>query len=157
MAMIFLTRTMILDALVLRNGLPIFTINLDPEKGICQKEEKFTLVSGFLQAIETLDQNLDGASVADKIVGVAAAMLCVYSKVSSVFALTVSESGLSALKENNILCQFEKKVENILNRDKTDVCPFEKLAIGSKTPAEAFMKVKYCAVQMMKKFAKDKN
>jgi hypothetical protein len=133
-----------LSLVIVKNGQTVF-------------ETKKQGVSGFLQAIETLDQNLAGASVADKIVGVAAAMLCAYSKVSSVFALTVSESGLGALEENNILCLFEKKVENILNRDKTDVCPFEKLAIGSKTPAEAFTKVKDCAVQMMKMSAKDKN
>jgi UDP-3-O-acyl-N-acetylglucosamine deacetylase len=120
-------------------------------------ETKKQGVSGFLQAIETLNQNLAGASVADKIVGVAAAMLCVYSKVSSVFALTVSESGFHVLKENNVFCQFEKKVENILNRDKTDVCPFEKLAISSKSPKEAYTKVKDCAAQMIKKSAKNTN
>jgi len=133
-----------LSLVIVKNGQTVF-------------ETKKQGVSGFLQAIETLDQNLAGASVADKIVGVAAAMLCVYSKVSSVFALTISESGIHALKENNIVCLFEKKVENILNRDKTDVCPFEKLASSAETPAEAYMKVKDCGVQMMKRSAKDKN
>lgn len=133
-----------LSLVIVRNGQTVF-------------ETKKQGVSGFLQAIETLDQNLAGASVADKIVGVAAAMLCVYSKVSSVFALTISESGIHSLKENNIVCLFEKKVENILNRDKTDVCPFEKLASSAETPAEAYTKVKDCAVQMMKRSAKDKN
>jgi hypothetical protein len=133
-----------LSLVIVKNGLIIF-------------ETRNQGVSGFLQAIETLNQNLVGSSVADKIVGVAAAMLCVYSKISSVFAQTVSESGVHVLKENNILCLFEKIVENILNRDKTDVCPFEKLAIDSKTPKEAYKKVKDCAVQMMKKSAKDTN
>jgi hypothetical protein len=133
-----------LSLVIVKNGLTIF-------------ETRKQGVSGFLQAIETLNQNLAGASVADKIVGVAAAMLCVYSKISSVFAQTVSESGVHVFKENNILCLFEKIVENILNRDKTDVCPFEKLAIDSKTPKEAYKKVKYCAFQMMKKSEKDTN
>jgi hypothetical protein len=133
-----------LSLVIVKNGQTIFETN---KQG----------VSGFLQAIETLDQHLVGASVADKIVGVAAAMLCVYSNVSSVFALTVSESGFHVLKDNNILCLFEKKVENILNRDKIDVCPFEKLAISSKTPKEAYTKIKDCAFQIVKKSAKDTN
>jgi UDP-3-O-acyl-N-acetylglucosamine deacetylase len=97
-------------------------------------ETKKQGINGFLQAIEKLDKNLVKASAADKIVGVAAAMLCVYAGVASVFALTISEEGIRMLENNNILCRFEKKVSNILNRDKNDVCPFEKLAISSRSP-----------------------
>ena len=111
-------------------------------------------VSGFLQAIEKLNRNLVEASVADKIVGLAAAMLCVYSGVSSVFALTVSEGGIRVLEGNNIVCLFEKKVSNILNRSKTDVCPFEKLAMDSRNSEEAFLKLKSFASQMMSKSTK---
>ena len=72
------------------------------------KEEKLTLVivktgkvifethkqgiSGFLQAIDEQKKSLVGASAADKIVGVAAATLCVYSGLISIFALTISEA-----------------------------------------------------------------
>ena len=114
-------------------------------------ETKKQGVTGFLQAIEKMHQELVEASVADKIVGVAAAMLCVYSGVSSVFALTVSEGGIRVLEENNIECLFEKKVSNILNRDKTDVCPFEKIAMTSGSPDEAYIKLKSLANQMMGK------
>lgn len=108
-------------------------------------------VSGFLEAIENLKQNLIEASVADKIVGVAAAMLCVYSNVSSVFALTVSEEGIKVLEDNNIVCLFEKRVSKVLNRKKTDVCPFEKMAMSSGSSEEAYMKLKTCESQMMRK------
>ena len=111
-------------------------------------------ISGFLQAIEKLDKNLVAASAADKIVGVAAAMLCVYAGVASVFALTISEEGIRVLEDNNILYLFEKKVSNILNRNKTDVCPFEKLAMDSGTVEEAYVKLKTLASQMMKKSTK---
>ena len=114
-------------------------------------ETKKSGVNGFLQAINEIQQDLVEASVADKIVGVAAAMLCVYSCVSSVFALTGSYGGFRLLEENNIECLFEKKVSNILNRDKTDICPFEKTALASKTPKEAYVKLKSLATQMMKK------
>jgi len=114
-------------------------------------ETKKPGISGFLQAIEKLDKNLVAASTADKIVGVAAAMLCVYAGVASVFALTISEAGIRVLEDNNIVYLFEKKVSNILNRSKTDVCPFEKLAMASGSSEEAYVKLKSLASQMMRK------
>ena len=108
-------------------------------------------ISGFLQAIDKHDKNLVAASAADKIVGVAAAMLCVYAGLSSMFALTISEAGINVLEDNNIACGFERKVASILNRNKTDVCPFEKLATSSGSPDEAYVKLKSLATQMMRK------
>ena len=108
-------------------------------------------ISGFLQALKEQEKNLVGASAADKIVGVAAAMLCVYSELDSIFALTISEAGIRVLEDNNIACVFEKKVTHILNRNKTDVCPFEKLAMSSGSPDDAYVKLKSLANQMMKK------
>ena len=108
-------------------------------------------VGGFLQAIEKLGKKLVASSVADKIVGAAAAMLCVYSEVSSVFAATISEEGIKVLENNQIIYQFENEVPNILNHDKTDVCPFEKLVIGSRDPKEAYTKLKSFAESDRKK------
>jgi hypothetical protein len=108
-------------------------------------------ITGFLEAIERLDKNLIAASVADKIVGVAAAMLCVYAGVTSVFALTISEEGIKVLRDNNIAYRFEKTTPNILNRDKKDVCPFEKLAMTSGNSEEAYVKLKSCTNQIMGK------
>jgi len=108
-------------------------------------------ISGFLEAIEKKNQDLVAASAADKIVGVAAAKLCVYANLASMFALTISESGIKVLEDNNIECLFEKKVSNIMNRSKTDVCPFEKMAMSSSGSDEAYMKLKSLASEMMRK------
>ena len=124
------------------------------KKGKVIFETKKQGISGFLQAIEKLNKNLVAASVADKIVGVAVAMLCVYAGVVSVFALTISEGGMRVLEDNNIACLFEKKVSNILNRDKKDVCPFEKLAMASGSSDEAYVKLKSLASRMMRKSEK---
>jgi hypothetical protein len=105
-------------------------------------ETKSQGVGGFLQAIEKLGKELVASSVADKIVGAAAAMLCAYSEVSSVFAVTISEEGIKMLEGNSIFYQFENRVPNILNRDRTDICPFEKLAASSRNPKEAYVKLK---------------
>ena len=124
------------------------------KKGKVTFETKKQGISGFLQAIENMDKNLVAASVADKIVGVAAAMLCVYARVASVFALTISEGGIRVLEDNNIAYLFEKKVSNILNRSKNDVCPFEKLAMDSGSSDEAYVNLESFASQMMRKSAK---
>jgi hypothetical protein len=101
-------------------------------------------IRGFLEAIKKLDKNLVAASAADKVVGVAAAMLCSYTGVASIFAQTISEKGIGVLQENNIIYQYERRVPNILNRDKTDVCPFEKLAMSAGNPEEVYVKLKSC-------------
>lgn len=114
-------------------------------------ETKKQGIVGFLEAIEIFNEDLVSSSIADKIVGVAAAMLCVYTKISFVFANTISESGIKLLKENNINCEFGKKVPKILNRTKTDVCPFEELAMKSINYEDAYEKLKSLVKQFAKK------
>ena len=117
-------------------------------------ETKKPGINGFLQAIASLDKKLVKSSVADKIVGVAAAMLCVYAEISSVFAMTISGPGIKVLKDNKITYSFDNKVSNIMNRNKTDVCPFEKQAIASTNSEEAYLNLKSLADQMIKNFEK---
>jgi len=105
-------------------------------------ETKSQGVSGFLQAIEKFGKRLVASSVADTIVGAAAAMLCAYSEMASMFALTISKEGIRVLEDNNIIFEFENQVPNILNHDKTDICPFEKIAIDSRGLKEAYTKLK---------------
>lgn len=99
-------------------------------------------IHGLLQAMEKLGKQLIGSSVADNIVGRAAAMLCAYFKASSVFAVTISEEGEEMLKENKVPYRFENRVPNILNNKKTDICPFEKLVMNLTKPEEAYEKLK---------------
>ncbi len=108
-------------------------------------------IDGFLEAIDELNQNLVASSVADRIVGVAAAMLFAYSQVASVFALTISKGGVNVLESNGIKYHFEKKVANILNHNRTEMCPFERAAIASKNSSEAYIKLKALATDRKKK------
>lgn len=98
-------------------------------------------VDGFLKAIEKLDNYLLGASVADRIVGKATALLCAYSSMKAVFAVTVSKSGLEALKSYSIPCEFENLVPSILNTERTDKCPFEKLVEDITNPKQAYKSI----------------
>ena len=112
------------------------------KKGHIIFETKSHGIVGFLKAIEKLSKELLGSSVADRIVGRAAAMLCAYSRVVSVFAVTISEEGIKVLEDNNVFYQFEKRVPNILNNKRTDVCPFEKITANLSSPKEAYKKLK---------------
>jgi len=118
-----------LDLVIAKNGRIIF-------------ENGSQGIRGLLHAIEKLGKGLMGSSVADRIVGRAAAMLFAYSKAASVFAVTISEEGIKVLQDNKVFCRFENRVPNILNYEGTDICPFEKLVMGFTKPEEAYKKLK---------------
>jgi len=99
-------------------------------------------MKGLLQAIEEYDRDLAGTAVADKIVGRAAAMLCVYSSVKSVFAITMTEGALRLLTNNRVANKFERYVRRLMNSQGTDICPFERAIRDIDDPKEAFKKLR---------------
>lgn len=103
-------------------------------------------IRGFLLAIERIGKNMAGSALADRIVGEAAAQLCVYSRVREVYAVVLSQCGKDVLEKNDIHYEFENLVPHILNMKQTDLCPFEKLVAGSKSPEEAHERLRKRAV-----------
>jgi hypothetical protein len=99
-------------------------------------------ISGLLDAIKKIGKNIRASSVADRIVGRAAALLLIYSGVVAVFAVTVSNSGIEVLKDHSITHEFEKQVPYILNCERADVCPFEKLVAKVSDPKDAYEALK---------------
>jgi len=80
------------------------------------------------KAVTQYFEELENASVADRVIGRAAALLNVYSKTNDVYSDVISENAVRLFKENHIRISFERKVTHIKNRDKTDLCPIEKLS-----------------------------
>jgi hypothetical protein len=99
-------------------------------------------INSFIEAIDKCGENLKNSSLADKVVGLAIAMLSVYIEVASIYACIISKFGINYLKENGIPFIYEKEVEIILNKNRKEVCPFEKIAMQSKTPKEVYLKIK---------------
>jgi hypothetical protein len=99
-------------------------------------------VSDLLMMIEDIGKRAEGSSVADSVVGRAAALLCVYSKTIAVFGARMSEGAVSILKANAIHYEFGTLVPRILNREKSDICPFDKALIEIEDPAKALEKLK---------------
>jgi hypothetical protein len=99
-------------------------------------------VSDLLAMIEDLGQLSEGASLADSIVGRAAALLCAYSKIVAVYGANMSEGAMSVLKANGIKCEHGTIVPRILNREKNDICPFDKAVTGIEDPRIALDRLK---------------
>jgi hypothetical protein len=95
-------------------------------------------ISGFLSAIEQLGARLEGASVADRVAGKAIALLCVYAKISEVYAEVLSRQAKAVFEENEISCQWKELVNNILDLNRSGVCPFERAAMDISDPKKAY-------------------
>lgn len=96
---------------------------------------------GIKPLMDWLNQDeklLKGTYVADKVVGKAAALLCVYGGVSGVYAQVISEHAAKALQEHGIPYTFQEKVPYIINRSRTGMCPMEQKVLQISDPEEAY-------------------
>lgn len=86
---------------------------------------------GVMPIIDFINKGYDlsGASVADLVVGKAAAMLFIKAGIKDVDTIIISKPALKVLEEHHITVKYEKLVDNIINRDKTGLCPFESLVL----------------------------
>ena len=94
-------------------------------------------VSPILNLIDTNPQFFRGASVADKVIGKAAAMLLSKYGVAEIHAVLVSERALDYLKGKPTKITYDTAVDHIINRDKTDMCPMEKCVLNTDNEDEA--------------------
>ena len=82
-------------------------------------------VNDILSIIKENVDALDGAIVADKVIGKAAASLLTVSGVQEIYADTISEYGKEVLDKNNIVYEYRMKTNYIQNNAKTGMCPME--------------------------------
>jgi iron complex outermembrane receptor protein len=101
-------------------------------------------VRPLLEMVDRFPDGLEGADVADRVVGGCAARVFVLLGVKKVRGMTGSESAVGILSAAAIEFSFDRTVADIRNRDDTDSCPFEKLSREHEDPAElvAAMRVK---------------
>ena len=123
------------DLQLAKNNLPGHTICLC-KNGNCLYSDKRGIapMMGFIASGE----NLSGYSVADIIVGKAAALLFVKCGIKNVFAKTLSENGKKVLELYGVNYEYEVLTERIINREGTDTCPMEKAVAGTENPEEAY-------------------
>ncbi|MDU4026311.1 MULTISPECIES: DUF1893 domain-containing protein [Anaerococcus] len=85
---------------------------------------------------------LESAIVADKVIGKAAALILKEANIKELYAKLISENAIELLDKTNIKYKYNKKVREIRNRDNTDICPMEELALESNNADELIKKIK---------------
>ncbi|MBR5638592.1 MAG: DUF1893 domain-containing protein [Muribaculaceae bacterium] len=98
-------------------------------------------VKDLFNLVATRRQVLEGAYVADRVIGRGAALLLVLSHVERVYAQLISSHAVQVLQDAEIMVDYDKMVQCIMNRDGTDMCPVEKLTMTVTQPDLAFEKI----------------
>lgn len=94
-------------------------------KGEIVYELQLTGIKPLLSLIEK-KVSLQGFSLADRIIGKAAAMLVCYAGIENVYSKIISKEGYKYLFNCGVYVKYDIATENIVNRCKTDMCPMEK-------------------------------
>jgi iron complex outermembrane receptor protein len=95
-------------------------------------------IGELLEAIVQHGEAARGATLADKIVGKAVAMVAVYSGLAEVYTPLASEPALWMLQEHGIALAAEHLAPLIRNKRNDGPCPMEQLTLPLSDPAEAF-------------------
>jgi len=83
-----------------------------------------------------------GASLADRVIGKGAALLCGYTEINEVYTELMSEGGMDTLKKYNIPFTMAKTCPYIKNRDKSGYCPIENMSMDIDDPVLLLEKIK---------------
>ena len=95
-----------------------------------------------MHAINQLGSGLKDASVADRVVGKANALLFVYAGISEVYAEILSKKANAVFRENRIQCEWKELANNILNSNRSSICPFENAVADVSDPDMAYTELK---------------
>jgi len=115
-----------LDLMILKDGVRLFC---STGNGIIP----------LMEAVEDIGlEELKGSVVVDRVVGKAAALVVGYFRGVHVYTKVLSRRGASVLDGLGIGCITEEIVEEIMNRDGSDMCPFEKAVLNIESPAEGY-------------------
>lgn len=80
---------------------------------------------------------LRGATVVDKVIGRAAAMIAISGGAVRVHGVIMSEDAKALLESRGIATSCDTLVPRILNADRSDLCPLEKSVEGIDDPEQA--------------------
>lgn len=95
-------------------------------------------MKGMLKAVKSFGEQFAHSALADKIVGKAVLLVSLKVGFDSIYAKIISASALDLASKNNITILYDEMVNAIMNRNRTDICPFEKTVISIKDPEEAY-------------------
>ena len=105
------------------------------------KEFRRQGVADLFQLLTSEPAFLQGATMADRVVGRGAALLMVKGGVKEVFTFVLSQPALDVFRQAGITVTYDTLQPNIINRTGTDICPVEKLTADTADPDEAFRRI----------------
>ena len=94
-------------------------------------------IGELIQAVETLGDAAQGASLADKVVGKAVAMVARAARLQAIYSPLASQAALDALMIDHIPLEYDRLVPLILNKRNDGPCPMEKLTQPIQDPLQA--------------------
>lgn len=99
-------------------------------------------IGELLAAVESLGEGARGASLADKIVGKAVAMVAAHVGISVVYSPLASRAAEQVLARYQIELDSDRLVPLILNRRHNGPCPMERLTMPLEQPDAAVLALK---------------
>lgn len=95
-------------------------------------------VKKILETVRDYGQKLANSALADKVVGKAVMLIALKAGFDSIYAKIISKSALDIASKVNKSLVYDEIVEFIMNRDGTDICPFEKNVKFVEDPEVAY-------------------
>jgi len=91
----------------------------------------------LLNLIEQEPSKLEGSIIGDRIVGRAAALLCIFAKVKAVFALYIADEAVDLLENHGITATWRETVPYIVEKDLTSRYKLDLLLKDVEDPRQA--------------------
>ena len=114
---------------------------------ICHKQKVYVFeqrgVADLYNLLKQTPWILQGAYIADKVVGKAAAALMIMGQVKQLYTDVISEPAWEILQEAAIKVEFRLKVPLIKKRTQTGWCPLETLCKEKATAQECFISIQH--------------
>ncbi|MEM1986083.1 MAG: DUF1893 domain-containing protein [Nitrososphaeria archaeon] len=101
-------------------------------------ESRESGIKGILNAIKSYGEQFAESALADKIVGKAVLLVALKVKIRSIYAKVISEGALDVASKYEISVLYDEIVNAIMNKNGTDICPFEKAVASINDPEEAY-------------------
>lgn len=108
-------------------------------------------VADLYDLYENEKEFMQGACIADKVIGKGAAALIALGKMKEVYTDVISTSALSVLREVGIPVRYAEETPFIINRDKTGRCPLETACKDLNTPEEMYPAIQAFVAQLRNK------
>lgn len=108
-------------------------------------------IAPMMAMLQENEKSLQGACVADRVIGRAAALLMEKGGVAAAFGEVVSSHALDVFQQSGISFTYGKEVAYIINRTKTGMCPMEETVLEIADAEAAYLALQQKAAQLKQK------